>query len=214
MLVITALIAAILAMHVNNAYRAAAQRNALTQLWAQKGVHDTFYEWRIDESFESVDLPGWPAWLVDMLGPDYFYGISTFGLEDCIEPDSLIDQASSLGQLRRVYLTACTISPGTAKNLTSLEQLEWLSCAYSKLDGRALTELSKMTHLRILDLRGTQVTDASTDDLARLINLEYLYLGQTTFSNDAIQELRQILPRCKVLRKHNTWPALSAKNGK
>jgi hypothetical protein len=60
--------------------------------------------------------------------------------------------------------------------------------------------VKRLTNLKELSLRNTQVTDAGLVHLKRLTNLKFLWLHRTQISDTGILELRKALPNCKIGR--------------
>ena len=59
--------------------------------------------------------------------------------------------------------------------------------------------LKRLTNLSILDLSGTQVTDAGLEHLKGLTNLWQLYLSGTQVTTKGVESLRQALPNCTII---------------
>ena len=63
-----------------------------------------------------------------------------------------------------------------------------------------MTHLTGLTNLSELDLAVTEVTDAGLTRLKGLTNLSELDLSDTRVSDVGVNELRQTLPRLKIVR--------------
>jgi len=63
-----------------------------------------------------------------------------------------------------------------------------------------LVHLNGLTKLLVLDLRGTQVTDAGLAHLKGLTNLSKLDISFTQVSDAGVQELQQALPSLDIRR--------------
>lgn len=66
------------------------------------------------------------------------------------------------------------------------------------IDDAALAEVSKLRHLKGLQLGNTGVTDAGLKELAKLKSLENLHLGNTQVTSEAVKRLQEQLPGCRI----------------
>ena len=62
-----------------------------------------------------------------------------------------------------------------------------------------LSNISHITTLRILATGGSGLTDKSVDDLAKLSQLEYLYLSRTQISPEGMNRLQRLLPNVTII---------------
>jgi hypothetical protein len=117
--------------------------------------------------------PG-PAWLVNLLGADFF---------------------------AEVYLVECDSSPvgdDTLVQLAKLGRLEWLLLDSDRITDQGLRRIAGLSQLVRLDLSSRQITDDGLDSLARLSNLRWLALRRTRITLAGMERFRLALPNCQV----------------
>jgi hypothetical protein len=127
---------------------------------------------------------------------------------------------TKLSGLRRLDLSKTSVGQSQLPSLLRLGQLETLdldrslvtdqdldkfpaSISELSLRGTAITNdgvahLGRLPKLARLDLSDTEVTGASVADLARTKSLTRLLINRTSFSRDAMRNLRSKLPDCDV----------------
>ena len=148
------------------------------------------------------DVPA--DWKVRMLGKDFFTGIEGVLVHEWNNnvlpngPDPLIALSSELRTLKRIRIENCKLSDTSLLPLEGHVRLEWLSLSGSNANDEHLTLLQKMPHIRILDLRETEITDACLPILVNLRNLELLLVKKTKVSEEGIRQLNDALPHCKI----------------
>lgn len=69
----------------------------------------------------------------------------------------------------------------------------------SNVEDRDLRCLHAFRHLRVVNLSGTGITDASVAELMRIRSLTYLDVTGTKVTPGAAQTLQESLPQCKVV---------------
>ena len=120
--------------------------------------------------------PRGPAWIRSLLGEDLFRQAFYVFLDG--------DQEAGLEQLKRLpYLQGLSL---TRLMDSELEHVKG--------------HLKGLTQLATLDLRYTQVTDASLNHLKELTQLQTLYLGGTKVTDEGVKKLQQALPNCEIER--------------
>lgn len=65
---------------------------------------------------------------------------------------------------------------------------------------KRLTLLNDERRLKLIDLSGSQITDRYLPDLESLNHVEVIDLRDTKVTDDGVEALRQVLPKCKVER--------------
>jgi hypothetical protein len=106
---------------------------------------------------------------------------------------------TQLDRLKHLLFGKCDIEDEHLAALESLEHLEHLALRRTKVRGEGLEYLVRLPNLRSLDLDRTLLTDAALRPLSQLSQLKDLKLTGTGLSREAIDQLRWILPRCKII---------------
>ena len=83
--------------------------------------------------------------------------------------------------------------------LAKLPKLNRVHLANSRLTDDGVEEISKLKNIRSLDIKSTVVTDQSIPHLASMENLEVLNVGGTFLSKAGVKELRDKLPKTKII---------------
>jgi Leucine-rich repeat (LRR) protein len=83
------------------------------------------------------------------------------------------------------------------KGMTNLKKLTFEDCRNVSDEG--LKVLVDLQALELLNLKGTQTTDASVALLSGLKNLKELNLQFTQVSDEGIKRLKKALPKAKVI---------------
>ncbi len=144
------------------------QREAVEAVKRSGGL--VLYDWQETGTHGQVSgEPAAPAWLVELLGVEYFGHIievrlGSSGTDAALEP------------------------------VSRLERVQWL-----RLDGTAVTDLGLahlrgMSSLFRLDVQDTHVTDAGILQLRGLTKLKEFDLSGTQVTDAAVRELRESLP--------------------
>jgi hypothetical protein len=86
------------------------------------------------------------------------------------------------------------------KQLKMLGQLKYLDFGYTKIDDRGVELLAACTAIEEINLNGNRnITNQSIKTLANLKTLNELHLSKTGLTAQGIAELRQALPKCKII---------------
>lgn len=130
--------------------------------------------------------------------------------------------------LTALNLSESNVTGGDVKEIGKLKDLQILHLDSTKISGASLKQLAHLSNLKILTLSKTQIRDGSFEELVNLSNLEELDLSETNLSladfrklfsltqlkkldisnllnpnidEAAIEELRQALSECQIIRK-------------
>ena len=188
------------------------------------GATYEFHDPDADPIYSGPTRPaGWPAWLVDGLGVDYFSNVIGLDLIDRKTTDADLSHLENLPALYSLALSRTPISDADLvhlKNLTVLRfldlddtkvtdaglahlkhltTLEILSLSNTKVTDAGLTHLKDMSVLETIDLNDTQVTDAGLEHLKHLKRLTEVLARGTRVTNEGAARLSQALPSCVVL---------------
>ena len=130
--------------------RAERQRKAVEAIRAANGLVKYDYEYDADgKAIKSPEPPG-PAWLLNMLGVDFFSDVEfvSFFFTDATDDD--LEHLEGLSDLRELWL------------------------AHTQVTDRGLEHLRELTNLQELYLWRTRVTDAGLEHLRGLTMLQAL----------------------------------------
>ncbi len=115
-----------------------------------------------------------PAWLVSLLGEDFFADVTL------VECDSRL------------------VGDETLVHLAKLQRIEWLLLDSDRITDQGLKRMAKLTKLRRLDLASRQITDDGLVSLESLANLHWLALRRTRATLAGVERLRRALPNCEI----------------
>jgi hypothetical protein len=160
-------------------------------------------------------VPGWPAWLVDRLGVEYFGDVREvyFGggwaspggpVPTAAEIDSALVFIGQLPQLRILSLVDTPASDAGLDLLRGQTGLRVLVLDGTRIGDAGLAKIAGLDHLEILKLDRTAVTDAGLAHVAGLTRLSRLSLYQVAGVTDRGLVHLQGLSRLKQLYLHGT----------
>ena len=160
-----------LAWMARNIHQAEEQREAIEAIRKMGG--EVWYDYqREEESWVSPGDPPFPAWLLNLLGIDFFAKVKWVAFWDVGVSDLDLTWLAKQ-KLERLDLDERSVNDVTPlANTMGLEQLTLKSASVNDV-----TPLAKLTTLRGLNLRSTQVSDVTP--LAELKNLRRLDLAGT-----------------------------------
>jgi internalin A len=125
----------------------------------------------------------------------------TLRLTDAEMTKENLNDLRMLRHLQTLDLSGCELPLADMSRLvSSLTRLQKVSMANTNVTDSALHFLTMTTQLRELNLSNTGITDASVPLLTRLYRLEILNVAGTQITPEAIAELQQALPDCKVVK--------------
>jgi Leucine-rich repeat (LRR) protein len=104
----------------------------------------------------------------------------------------------NLTSLRHLDLQGTKITNDGLVNLRNLTDLENLFLYGTDISDNGLEHLSVLTNLELLSLSNTDITDEGLTHLSQLKRLVELKLKGTTLSKQAVDELQETLPDCKI----------------
>ena len=141
------------------------QREAVAAVRRTGG--SVLYDWQIRGDHGAVGgEPGAPAWLVELIGVEYFGDITEVRLG--------------------VSGTDTALEP-----VAQLEGVQWLRLDRTAVTDLGLAHLRRMSSLSRLDLWDTRVTDAGIVQLKGLTRLKQLGLSGTSVTDAGVRDLRQ-----------------------
>jgi internalin A len=153
------------------------QREAVAAIERARG--SCVYEWQYDDlGIYPYRGPPWPKWLVDLLGEDYFGHVVSVQISR-VRLDE--DEWSDSDQHR---LDAALARVGYLGRLVELDLNN------VPADDAGLTDLKRLTHLKILRLTGTKVTDLTF--VQTMAQLEELNLNDSIVSDAGLARLHAL----------------------
>jgi hypothetical protein len=89
--------------------------------------------------------------------------------------DTEANAIGKMSHLRELWLNSTSLSDNGVKSLSGLEKLE------------------------VLDLGDTNVSDASVAIVGKMQTLRKLNVSETRMTEKGVQQLRQLIPKCRVI---------------
>jgi hypothetical protein len=157
-------------------HSARVQREAVAAIERVRGY--VAYDWQqVGTSIHRDKRPGYPEWIVGLLGKDYFGHVVWVGLGP---------RGSDLEMI----------------HVGKLSRLEDLDLDDSSVTDAGLIHLKGLNHLKWVFLRGTKVTDAGLEHLRKLGGHPSIHLGwdKARISDTAVTALQKALPNAHVSR--------------
>ena len=139
------------------------------------------YDWEFGGKSIPGGEPGSPAWLVDLIGVDYFGHVVAVHLPPSQTAHEAIAQIGRLGRLEQLRLGGLF-----------LDDTELF------LDDTELAHLKGLTNLRILELDRTRVTDAGLAHLKGLTELSIVFLHDTRITKAGTDKLKRSSPKLDI----------------
>jgi hypothetical protein len=176
--------------------RANRQRVAVLRIKEARGL--VYYDYQLDHDFKPrIDEPPGPGpdWLRAFIGTDYFATVVSVRVN--LATDEFLAAAAELPHLQDLRI-ACNskISDGIWEHLKDLPELE--SLYLRGMRDSAMVNLAGLTHLRVLYITNTDITDAGLTSLKSLPRLQTLNLTGTKVTRAGIADLQVTLPNCKI----------------
>jgi len=189
-------------------HSAQGQRDAVAAV--RKVGGSVLYDWQLEggdvrvkpgTSTISDEVPGWPKWLVDRLGPDYFGDVRQVNFRGFGRsrgptgpPSGEIDEAlaavGQLGRLTHLTLIGATVTDTGLAHLRGLADLESLMLrGCTGFSDAGLVHLEGMVGLKELYLDQAKVTDAGLAHLRGMPRLEILGLDHAEVTDAGLVHL-------------------------
>lgn len=113
--------------------------------------------------------------------------------------DERLAELEELPDLDTLDLASTAVTDEGLAVLKRLSGLRTLALSRTKITDAGLAHVAALAELRALLLYRTKITDAGIEHLKKLSNLKTVELKRTEVSKEAAQELRESLPKCKVI---------------
>lgn len=143
--------------------------------------------------------PGWPAWLVDSLGLDYFGNVIYVAL--AVDPDITDSQITHIGdltQLQDLEMWRTGISDASLDKIAKLPRLSRLGLGETPITDLGLRHLEQSRSLKVLDLSRTKITDHGLESLGKMKDLGAVILDETHVTERGVADLQHALPNCVI----------------
>jgi hypothetical protein len=182
-------------------YRVRKQHEAVVAI--QRAGGWVVYQWRWKNGrLDRFGQPGVPRWLLDRLGPDFFYRVKRVDIVGGFggqADDNLMTQVACLGDLEALNLDGSKdVTDVGLADLEDLTQLLYLHLSESGVRDDGLAHLKGLRNLRTLDLNNTEVTDAGLAHLSGLSNLQELCLNGTIVTSVEVREFAEEHPNTRI----------------
>jgi len=157
----------------------------------------------LTESVDPVATPWEPAWLLTLVGIDFFHDVTDVQLGFRLNSPPLENFASHLARfprLKSLWVSGPYLDDEGLRTVGRLKRLElfyWAPVGAISDDG--IAHLRDMPRLRSIDFRKSQLGDRSLATLARLPNLESLCMYGNRFTDAGLAVLAGH-PKLKSLR--------------
>ena len=182
-------------------YRVRAQCEAVAAIQKAGGFVVYRWKWR-NGSVDRLGKPGVPGWLLQWLGPDFFYGVKRVDLVADFgdgADDRLMIRVAQLRDLEALNLHGDKdVTDVGLAHFEGLNQLRALDLSKSGVKDAGLIHLKGLTNLWYLSLDDTGVTDAGLSHLRGLSNLKVLRLNGTMVSGVGVRELAKVMPNTRI----------------
>jgi internalin A len=133
----------------------------------------------------------YPAWLVDLLGVDYF-GSVTVVVIGGRGSDQDMAFVRHLNELEGLMVAGPYVTDTGINQLIGLNRLEWLTLADTSLSDASLSHLRELPGLQRLGLCHIKVTDNGMPYLAAIHGLKVLHLDNTDVSDAGLAHLNAL----------------------
>jgi hypothetical protein len=172
------------------------QREAVAAIQSAGGI--AFYNWEFSNGgFVVGGEPSVPAWLVDVIGVDYFGHVTSAYIFPPAN-DQVIAQVGRLKRLQLLDVSSSSVTDVGLERLRGLTNLSFLSLGQTQVTDAGLVHLKGLSSVKGLLLDGTAVTDAGLDQLKGMTNLEFLGLDSTRVTDAGLVHLEG-LPKLSQL---------------
>lgn len=113
---------------------------------------------------------------------------------------------SKITSLQKLNLMDTNVSDEGAAKLSKMRNLQILNLDYSAVGNEGVKALKDTQNLRSLSLKGCPITDDCVRDLAQFKNLMVLNLEDTQLSQERVEWLQRMMPRCVITTPEYSGP--------
>ncbi len=125
--------------------------------------------------------------------------LTCYGREKTVNDDALRALRPFAPQIAVLHLGGTRVTDGIWPELARFERLVHLDLHQTQVQGEGLQVLQGLSHLRVLNLYGTQVGDLAAASLGGLTSLRSLYLWDCPLKEESIEALRKRLPGTRII---------------
>ena len=130
--------------------------------------------------------------------PDHFHRVDLRCTQ--IDDEELALMVTRIKQIEMLDLNDTNITEAGIKNLCELSYLAELRIKdCTQIDNSALLHLSKLAGLKLLNIKGTNITLDGLLEMNSIPTLEELYFSSYQEDHHQLQRLQQILPNCRLV---------------
>lgn len=141
-------------------------------------------------------------------------GLQSLDLYGSQATDAGLAGLQGLTSLQMLVLSGTQVTDAGLAHLQGLTHLRLLALDHTPVADAGLVHLRGLTALQELRLTGSPVTDAGLVHLQWLTGLRTLGLNRTQVTDAGVAQLRQALPKCKIIGPRDGdvgWPPSSTK---
>jgi len=121
-------------------YQARRQKAAVNKIHELGGV--SLYEYNLDDPNTMGEPPG-PAWLVGLIGIDYFDDVVAVGLRDLPTTDADLELLRDLPDLRQLSIRRTNVTDAGLEHLKGLKHLEYLGLEGTNVTDEGVKKLQR-----------------------------------------------------------------------
>jgi hypothetical protein len=177
-----------------------------------------------DKNDSDVDRhPSEPAWLIKLLGVDFFHDVVEVAFRRTPADFSLgnfYPQLRGLPRLHSLVFSGVAVSDDDFRYLADVKlewlwlrgngitgvgfkylansNISWLMIEENPITDAGVDQIERFVGLRELYLSNSRVTDASIESLAKLPKLRLIDISGTPVTDDGVRRLKQLRPNLKI----------------
>ena len=128
-------------------------------------------------------------------------------------PDEALALLPRAGRVRTLSLSRTKVTDAGLRSLSQLKDLETLDLSFTDVGDSGVAHLAGMQGLRQLVLNDTMITHASLAILAKMTRLKSVNLSRTRVNEEAVEQLRRMLPGAAVTYQADPFLDALSKSG-
>lgn len=165
---------------------------------------DVRYDFEFDSAGEETDAdgPSGPAWLIQLLGEDFFKNVVAVEIPADHLDKEMLSQLLMMPRLKAVQLQCKFTRDSDLTLLNELPQLRKVTFYHAQMMDSELAELKGLKQVEVLEFHNVSISDAGLKHLKGLSNLKEFHYSYTDITAKGIQDLQKALPNLKIQRKY------------